>query len=132
MKPSHILASVLAVALCLSAMVLSASPASAQDRYGSIVFSQEDDGGYAWGMAWSYDSRSSAKNKALDECQSRGGSSCSEISWFRNACGALAVGDDNGYGAGEGTTAHDAEYLALKGCREHNFNCSLVITKCAQ
>ena len=131
MKPTHILASMLAVALCLSAMVLSANPASAQDRYGSIVFSQEYGGSYAWGMAWSYDSRSSAMNGALNECYGRGGSSCSEVAWFRNACGALTIGDNNGYGVGWAESRYEAEIMAMNGCRQYNRNCRHAISRCA-
>ena len=113
------------------AMALTALPASAQDRYGSIVFSQEYNGGYAWGIAWSYDSRSSARNQATNECRSQGGTSCGEIGWFRNACGALAIGDNNGYGVGWAESPRGAENQAISGCRSYNSNCRLAVSRCA-
>lgn len=108
-----------------------AGDAAAQNRYGSIYFSQEPNGGYAWGMAWSYDSLSSAHSRAKQECQNRGGRNCFGIGWFRNACGSLAVGDNNGYGGGWGDTTNRAANAALRKCREYNRNCRSVITRCA-
>ena len=107
-------------------------PTSAQNRYGSIVFSQESGGSYAWGMAWSYDSRSAARDRAVGECRSRGGSYCGEIAWFRDACGALAIGDNNGYGSGWGTSTSIAESYAMSTCRSSNRNCRIAITRCAR
>ncbi len=113
-------------------VVLASSPAFAESRYGSIVFSQESGGGYAWGMAWSYDSRSSARKRAISECRSRNGTGCGEISWFRDACGALAIGDNNGYGSGWGTSISLAEDYALQSCRNANRNCRITISRCAR
>ncbi len=120
---------VLSAAVCL-AVVLTLAPAQAGDRYGSIFFSQEYDGGYAWGMAWSYDSQSAARDRAMNECRSRGGTSCSEIAWFRNACGSLAIGDNNGYGYGWGDTSGRASSEAMSGCQMYNRNCSVIVTRC--
>ncbi len=127
----RILALVAAAALCAAATVPITGPASAQDRYGSIVFSQEYGGGYAWGMAWSYDSRSSARNTAINECRSQGGSSCGEIAWFRNACGALVIGDNNGYGVGWAESLRDAEIIAMNECRSVNYNCYHAASRCS-
>ncbi len=107
------------------------APAAAQDRYGSIVFSQEPNGGYAWGMAWSYDSHSSARSEAMQGCRRRGGTSCGEVGWFRNACGSLALGDRNGYGAGWGDSRATAANQAMAGCQRYNSNCRSEITRCA-
>ena len=108
-----------------------AAPAAAQDRYGSIVFSQHANGSYAWGMAWSFDSPSSARSRAMQECWNRGGSNCGEIGWFRNACGSLAIGDNNGYGVGWGDSSSRAANEALSTCRQYNRNCRSAITRCA-
>ncbi len=131
MKMFHVLTATAGAAVIAVAMALTAIPASAQDRYGSIVFSQERDGGYAWGIAWSYDSRSAAMNRAINECRSRGGRNCGEVAWFRNACGALAIGDNNGYGTGWGEGRYDAENYAISGCRSRNRNCRIAVSRCA-
>ena len=117
-------------AILYLAAVSLAAPAAAQDRYGSIVFSKEATGGYAWGMAWSYDSPSSARSRAMQECRSRGGRSCGEIGWFRNACGSLAIGDRNGYGVGWADSSGRAANEAMVGCRRYNRNCRSEITRC--
>ena len=114
-------------------VVLASLPASAQNRYGSIVFSQESGSGYAWGISWSYDSHAAARNRAVGECRSRGGTNCGELVWFRGTCGALAIGDHNGYGSGWGTSIALAERYALQSCRNHgNRNCRIAASRCAK
>ena len=100
--------------------------------HGAIAFSQEADGGYAWGIAWSFDSRAGALAEATDQCREYGGTGCEEAGWFENACGALAVGDGNGYGAGGGATAAEAERDALAQCRIANADCRVEVARCSQ
>ena len=125
---------ILAVSLAVAASVAAPGFALAQsdDRWGSIVFSQEPDGGYAWGIAWSFADRQSAANAAMGECRGEGGSACSEAGWFRNTCGALAIGDDNGMGTGAGGTEAEAERSALAECRKVNANCRVAASECAK
>ena len=99
---------------------------------GSITFSQEADGGYAWGIAWSFDSRSGALAESMDQCRAYGGRNCNEVGWFREACGALAIGDGNGYGAGWGDTTAEAERDSLSQCRAANSNCRIEVARCSQ
>ena len=114
------------IVVCVLTIVVVASPAAAQgDLHGSIVFSQEADGGYAWGMAWNHNSEVSAMREASVECRNAGGSSCREVGTFTNACGALAIGDDNGYGTGVGDSIAKAENDALARCRSSNSNCRI-------
>ncbi len=113
--------------------VSAATDAAAQDDlHGSIAFSQEPDGRYAWGMAWKYGSEAVAMYEASVECQRAGGSSCGEVGWFKNACGALAIGSNNGYGAGWGDSIAKAENDALAQCRSLNGNCRIETSQCAQ
>ena len=100
--------------------------------HGSITFSQEADGGYAWGIAWSFDSRAGALVEATDQCREYGGTGCEEAGWFENACGALAVGDGNGYGTGWGATTAEAERDALAQCRAANADCRVEVARCSQ
>ena len=116
--------------LVLAALI--AAPASAESRYGSIVFSQESGGGWTWGMAWSYDSQRGATARAMDECRSRGGTNCRRVGWFRDACGALAIGDRNGYGANWGSSSSEAEERAIELCRNANRNCRVAASRCAR
>ena len=125
---------VLAVSLAIAASAAAPGFALAQsdDRWGSIVFSQEPDGGYAWGIAWSFADRRSAANAAMGECRGEGGSACSEAGWFRNTCGALAIGDENGFGTGAGGTEAEAERSALAECRKVNANCRVDASECSK
>ena len=100
--------------------------------HGSIAFSQEDDGAYAWGIAWSFDTPSGALAESIDQCQAYGGSDCAEVGWFSEACGALAIGDGNGYGAGWGDSTAEAERDALSQCRAANPNCRIEVARCSQ
>ncbi len=101
-------------------------------QHGSIAFSQEANGGYAWGIAWSFDSSAGARAEALGQCRAHDGTRCSQVGWFQEACGALAIGDDNGYGTGWGATAAAAKRNALAQCRVSNNDCRIEVARCAQ
>ena len=112
---------------------LAAVPVQAQSLYGSIAFSQQSGGGFAGGIAWNYGSRDKARRDALGGCRALGGESCREVGWFRNACGAIAIGDGDGFGTGWGETFGPAEEMALAKCRgAGNANCRIEISRCAQ
>ena len=100
--------------------------------HGSIAFSQHDDSGYAWGIAWSFDSAAGAQSEALGQCREYGGTQCAQAGWFQDACGALAIGGDNGYGTGWGDTIAEAERDALTWCRAQNENCRIEVARCSQ
>ena len=106
-------------------------PRAASGVHGSIAFSQEADGGYAWGIAWSFDDAAGARNTALGQCRAHGGTGCTEVGWFREACGALAIGDNNGYGTGWGATTAEAERSALEQCRVVNADCRVEVARCS-
>ena len=116
----------------LGMMIGISAPAQAEELHGSIAFSQDDDGAYAWGIAWSFDSAAGAHAEALGQCREYGGTRCAEVGWFREACGALAIGDGNGYGTGWGATTGEAESDALAQCRASNDDCRLEVARCAQ
>ena len=107
-------------------------PDAAGPLHGSIWFSQDDDGAYAWGIAWSFDSSAGAQSEALGQCREYGGTRCAEAGWFQEACGALAIGDDNGYGTGWGATETEAKRDALAQCRVSNDDCRIEVARCAQ
>ena len=116
----------------LGTVVGLSAPLQAQDLHGSIAFSQESTGGHAWGIAWSFDSPGSAAREAISQCSASGGTQCAQVGWFREACGALAIGDGNGYGTGWGATTAAAEQDALGQCRAVNANCRVEIARCSQ
>ena len=66
---------------------------------------------------------------ALAECR-RHANDCVVAIWFRNACGALAVGLD-GYGAGWATNRVQAERSALQLCRRYAEDCTILRALCS-
>ena len=109
-----------------------ASSVGAGPLHGSIAFSQDDDGAYAWGIAWSFDGSAGAQSEALGQCREYGGTRCAEAGWFQEACGALAIGDGNGYGTGWGATTGEAERDALAQCRVSNDDCRIEVARCSR
>ena len=105
--------------LCVGASLV-AEQAAAQDNYGAIAYSPSTG---APGWSFDYGSRAAAENVALASCRKHAGDCVIPI-WFRNACGALAVGS-NGYGSGWGTSRKLAESYALQTCRKNTGGCSI-------
>jgi len=93
------------------------SAAALADIFGSIAFSQ--DSGRV-GYSYDYGSQYGAEQRALSEC---GDQSCMVVVSFWNACGALAIGDGNGYGVGWASRQQDAEQIALTNCFQYTNNC---------
>ena len=109
-----------------------AAPSSkAGDLWGSIAFSQESGGGYAWAIVWNSAGHEAATRQALEVCRREGGGNCHEAGWFRNSCGALALGDGNGYGVDGGSTTGEAERAALAACRKVNRECRVEVSRCS-
>src|ERR1700681_405368 len=78
------------------------STQAAADNFGAIAFSASSG---AAGYSYDYASRDEAEERALQEC----GRGCEVVLWFKNACGALAVGTGNGYGSGWAASRSEAE-----------------------
>jgi len=97
------------------------APAKAADKFGAIAFSQKTG---AHGFSYDYQSQGAAQNRAMVECDQYG-PGCRIASWFKNGCGALAVGTGNGWGAEWGNTRAEAERLALQRCRSHTGRCQI-------
>jgi hypothetical protein len=101
-----------------AAIMLSASPAAADDHYAAIAFSSSSG---ALGWSNDYSSRDDAEEEALREC----GPGCTVVIWFKNACGAIATSPDHGYGSGWADSRGEAEATAMRVCRENTSNCSV-------
>ena len=107
------------------------APGGGGNLWGSIAFSQESGGGYAWAIVWNSAGHEAATRQALEVCRREGGGSCHEAGWFRNSCGALALGDGNGYGVDGGSTTGEAERAALAACRKVNRECRVEVSRCS-
>ncbi len=113
----------LVVSLCLTlgqAEAQTTGQAAAQDFYGAIAYSPST-GAHGW--SFDYRSRNEAENVAKSNC-GKHATDCIVPIWFRNACGALAVGS-NGYGSGWGTSQKIAEGYALQVCGKHTTGCTI-------
>ena len=99
------------------------SVAVADDSYGAIAFSSESG---ATGYSYNFGSREEAEERALQEC----GAGCEVVQWFKNACAALAVGDNNGWGTGWSGNREEAENIALNKCGEQTRNCDIKVRAC--
>ena len=98
---------------------------TAQEYYGAIAYSPSK---RAHGWSYDYPSRRDAERRALVLCE-RHADDCIVPVWFRNACGALAVGDD-GYGSGWGSSRKSAEAQAIQSCRRYSGHCAVIRWVC--
>lgn len=101
-------------------------PALAGDNYGAIAYSPSTG---AHGYAFDYPSRGVAERRALASC-SRHAGDCQVPLWFRNACGALAVGNGGGWGTGWGASRRMAERSARRSCRKFTKGCTVLRWVC--
>ena len=107
-------------ALLILALAPAAAFAQAQEYYGAIAYSPRTS---AHGWANDHPSRQEAEKAALGNCR-KFAKDCQVLVWFRNACGAVAVGS-KGYGWGWGEKESSAEIEALKNCSQHSLGCAV-------
>ncbi len=100
--------------------------ATAANNYGALAYSPSTG---AWGGAYDYASRRAAENRALSECRARG-RGCQVAVWFRNACGAISVGNNGGWGSGWGSSRSRAEREARAVCRNYDSGCRAYAWTC--
>jgi hypothetical protein len=89
------------------------------DYYGAIAYSSSS-GRYGYSHDWG--SRAEAEDYARSQC---GRSDCAIKVWFKNACGALAVGRRGGLGWGWSDSRGAAENVALNECQARTSGCSI-------
>ena len=116
--------SILAMVLVLASMTLFVTPAEA-NNYGAIAYSQSTG---ASGRSWDYRSRAAAERAALNNCYRHAGD-CRVI-WFRNACGAVAVGNGGGWGSAWANTRRQAQNAAIRSCRRYTSGCQVRVWQC--
>lgn len=108
------------IAAIFAACLFSAAPAAARDYYGAIAYSPSTG---AYGTAYDYPSQGAAEQAAMGEC-SRHAGDCQSPLWFRNACGALFVGNGGGWGTGWGTSLRLANSYAERTCAKNTGGCT--------
>jgi len=118
--------------LVLGMIVAGAGPAWTQagDLYGAIAYSAET---RKIGVASDNGSQTEAEGVALQNCRVEAGSAtdCKVVMWVRNACAALAIGQDGGWGTDWGNDRAAAERKALAVCGKYSQTCQVVRRVCA-
>ncbi|GEO83074.1 MULTISPECIES: DUF4189 domain-containing protein [Alphaproteobacteria] len=114
---------------CLAVLAFTIlTPAAAfADSYGAIAYSPST---RADGWSHSFSTRADAERRALRECSNRA-SGCRVAIWFKNGCGALAVGQDGGWGSGWGGDRRRAELEAISVCNQHAAQCRVTRWVCS-
>jgi serine/threonine-protein kinase len=107
---------------------LPASHTASAASYGAIAYATSSG---VWGYSYGYSSRGGAESRALRECRSRG-RGCRAIVWFREACGALATGRNNGYGWAWNTSRRAARQRAMAECRNRTSGCRIRVDVCSR
>jgi len=99
-----------------------------EDRYGAIATDDVD--GFV-GTANNARSKREAERTALADCQSKGGTHCGSRTWYRNGCGAMAVGEKQA-GFSTASSLEEAKESSLKTCSEKgDSTCKVFYTDCA-
>lgn len=93
-------------------------------KFGAIAYSESSG---RWGTSYNYKSRAEAEQAALNRCRE---ADCAVKIWFRNACGALAVGKGNCMGWAWARNRSEAERKALDWCRRNGEDCSVTCWAC--
>lgn len=110
-----------ATVITVIALTVNTTSVFAANYHGAIAISPSSKA-----MGWSYDykSRWQAENAALRECYKHA-SDCRIATWFRNACGAVAVGEYGGWGANWGRNIRQAKWNSKRMCRKHDSHCQV-------
>ncbi|QCS48547.1 DUF4189 domain-containing protein [Picosynechococcus sp. PCC 11901] len=95
--------------------------------FGAIAFS-EATGEY--GYVIDVPTQAEAEQAAVEDCEFFAASGdCQALVWFRNACGAIAMGPE-AYGSGWGADIESAEAAALDVCSDFGSGCEVVDSIC--
>jgi hypothetical protein len=95
--------------------------------FGAIAFSPQNG---AFGYSYGAGTRAQAERIAMNNCRANG-AGCRLLVYFQNACGALAVGNGNGYGFAWAASRAQAEGRAMRECRNRTSSCGIVAWSCS-
>lgn len=101
-----------------------------QSTYTAIAWSPATG---AYGTSWHWTDEGAAQNTALGNCEQYGQKpgDCRVMAWAQNACAALAVGLNKGYGWAWNTDRTAAEATALSSCQQYDSGCQMVAATCS-
>lgn len=115
------------LAVLVLAFTVAGPTTALADSYGAIAYSPTT---RADGWSHSFSTRADAERRALRECSGRA-RDCRVAIWFKNACGALAVGQNGGWGSGWGNDRRRAELEAIGVCNQHGAGCRVARWVCS-
>ena len=95
-----------------------------QRCWGAVGFGP----GGAWAYSHSYGSQRQAWQKVNSKCRG----TCTVIKTFYNTCGAIAAGEDNGWGWASRSTRRNAENVAMQYCRRNSYDCRIRAWACSR
>jgi hypothetical protein len=101
-------------------LVFAGSGEAAAENYGAIAYSPSTK---TYGWSYDYPSRGAAESEALSKCRMKA-KDCIVPLWFRNSCGALAIGS-GGWGTAQAPERSGAEHQAMAMCRRHSQDCAV-------
>lgn len=107
--------------------VLTAGSAAA-GSYGAIYFSPTT---RATGYVGNAESRQDAVDTAYDYCARNASDCVKAIEFWGGSCGAVAVGDRNGWGASWGEEMEFASEGALSACSKRTGHCKVLKYYCS-
>ncbi|MGO7045255.1 DUF4189 domain-containing protein [Rhizobium johnstonii] len=81
----------------------------------------------AIGWSHAYDNRGDAETVARRNCDSSA-NDCRIAIWFRNGCGAVAVGHRGGWGY----DGREAQRQAIRSCRKQTGSCRVIRWQCSE
>jgi hypothetical protein len=111
--------------LVVAATLAAPTAALANDTYGSLAYSPRT-GAFGWSVGFS--NRRGAEREAMANCDAR---DCRKALYFVNSCGALARGEDGGWGSSWGESPRQARRKALDICERNSYACEVIVTKCS-
>jgi len=114
--------------IVLAALTFNTSSAFAKDYFGAIAISPSNK---AMGWSFDYGNRWKAEQVALKKCSKYAGD-CKIATWFRNACGAVSVGANGGWGADWGKNRKQARWKSRKMCKKYDSYCKVKKTICTR
>jgi len=110
-------------------VVAAVPPPQNNDTFGAIAYSTLT-GDFGWSNKRG--SQAQAEHAALVACQNHsGGGGCVNVHWVRNACTALATGDNRGFAAAWDNSISNAEQKAINTCHVNTTNCTLATSFCS-
>ena len=111
--------------LAIVLLVLSGSPAKADNNYGALAHNDKTG---AFGWAVDRPSKNAASHVALHKC----GHGCKVVTVFWNTCAAYATGHHHVWGWSAGDSNDEAKRRAVSKCSDVGTGCRAKVWACAK